>query len=78
MDVSDENLKLICERMKYFHCLNGETVFRFGDIGNNFYIILSGKVSILVPKKGIKVGGAGNVQNKATKELKRIKEQNEE
>ena len=28
--------------------------------------------------QGIKVGGAGNVQNKATKELKRIKEKNEE
>ena len=49
--MDDENSKLICERMRYHFCRAGETVFRYGDAGNNFYVILNGKVSVLVPKK---------------------------
>ena len=37
--------------MRYHFCHAGETVFRYGDTGNNFYVILKGKVSVLVPKK---------------------------
>ena len=44
--MDDENSKLICERMRYHFCRAGETVFRYGDTGNNFYVILNGKVSV--------------------------------
>lgn len=36
--------------MKYEYFDQGEKVFNYGDIGDKFYIILQGKVSVRVPK----------------------------
>ncbi|OMJ67726.1 hypothetical protein SteCoe_35030 [Stentor coeruleus] len=38
-----------CQSMKYEYFSNGETVFKFGDIGKYFYIILDGEVNEQVP-----------------------------
>ena len=39
----------ICQNMRYKMHKQGETVFKHGNRGNLFYIILKGKVSVNVP-----------------------------
>jgi len=40
-----------CKALKYEHFEKGETVFFQGDIGDKFYIIIKGKVSVLLHKE---------------------------
>ena len=35
--------------MKYFKCPEGSYVFKYGDIGDLYYIVLKGKVSVKTP-----------------------------
>ena len=36
-------------KFRFYHA--GETVMNFGDPGNEFFIIMKGEVSVLVPRK---------------------------
>jgi CRP-like cAMP-binding protein len=49
MDIED--YQLIAENMKFKHFDQGETIFKNGDFGNEFFIILKREVKVLVPKK---------------------------
>ncbi|CAD8128324.1 unnamed protein product [Paramecium sonneborni] len=52
----DEMLNLFRE-LQYIEVPARRTLFRLGDIGKNFYIILSGSVWVLVGKSGLQIGG---------------------
>lgn len=39
----------VCLELKHLSLKKGEYVFKYGDIGDSFYIILSGLVSIRIP-----------------------------
>ena len=43
-----------CRAMRFEVYERGEMVFNFGDIGDRFYTIIQGKVTVLVPSKTIK------------------------
>lgn len=49
--MSTENLMNICERMRYQYAPAGDILFKAGAMGETFYIILSGTVSVNVPIK---------------------------
>ena len=53
-DQKNKNLKLlkyISENIEYESFSNKRLIMRFGDLGNKFYIILNGLVSILIPAR---------------------------
>lgn len=50
MEITDDCLKMMCERMKFKFFSADETVFNYGDSGNLFYVILQGSVSVIVPE----------------------------
>jgi CRP-like cAMP-binding protein len=39
----------LVKAMRHEVCVKGETVFRYGDPPDKFYIILDGRVGVLVP-----------------------------
>lgn len=45
---------LCCRFLKYQHGDEGEYLFRYGDIGTRFYVIVQGKVAVEVPMRSIK------------------------
>lgn len=47
--MSEECIKIMCTQMQAQQFKAGECVFHYGDVGNLFYIILKGEVSVLVP-----------------------------
>ena len=49
--MNHQDLKYLCQELQYDFYYKGENVFRFGDHGSKFYIILQGKVEIMVPDK---------------------------
>ena len=53
--ISNEDLKFISERVFFQFVNGGQTVFKYGDMGDTFYIILKGEVSVIVPKKKQKI-----------------------
>jgi signal-transduction protein with cAMP-binding, CBS, and nucleotidyltransferase domain len=48
--MTKEDYQLICENMKFRFYTASETIMNYGDFGNEFFIILKGTVSVLVPK----------------------------
>ncbi|CAD8146973.1 unnamed protein product [Paramecium octaurelia] len=60
----DEMLNLFRE-LQYIAVPARRTLFRLGDIGKNFYIILSGAVWVLVGKSGLQNGGFTKEEKKA-------------
>lgn len=44
-----ETMQQLFNSLKYEDCLEGHTVFNYGDQGNTFYILLAGEVEIRVP-----------------------------
>jgi CRP-like cAMP-binding protein len=46
-----EDFRLIAEKLTFQFYDAGSTVFEYGDFGSQFYIILKGKTSVLVPMK---------------------------
>lgn len=53
-DLNNDDLQTVCQRLQIQEEPAGKEIFRYGYFGDSFYIILSGKVSVLVPKKKIK------------------------
>jgi hypothetical protein len=49
--MNKEDYRYICEHIKFQYCNIGDYVFHKGDFGNEFFIIIKGKVSVLVPKR---------------------------
>jgi len=47
----EQQFKFICQRMRFQFYQKGDVIFRYGDPGLLFYIILKGKVSVLMPRK---------------------------
>ena len=45
----EELLTLISTEMNYYFLEKDNTVFHIGDVGDNFYLIINGKVSVLIP-----------------------------
>lgn len=41
----------MCIELKYEYKKKGDIVFNFGDIGDKFYVILQGSVSVRIPNK---------------------------
>ena len=39
-----------CKQLKYRNYKEGEEIIRFGDVGDEFFIIMEGKVSVQTPK----------------------------
>ena len=46
-----EDTPMLCENMRFRYYKAGETIFEYGDYGDQFFIILKGTVSVLVPKQ---------------------------
>ena len=49
--IQRSDYKLLCENMRFRYYKAGETIFEYGDYGDQFFIILKGTVSVLVPKQ---------------------------
>ena len=47
--MKDKDIVEICYGLKYLQSSPGKTECRFGDLGETFYIILSGKCSVWLP-----------------------------
>ncbi|OMJ92526.1 hypothetical protein SteCoe_4656 [Stentor coeruleus] len=47
--------KTICKHLKYEFCDAGKYLFEYGSEGNKFYVILTGKVGIEIPKKDTEI-----------------------
>lgn len=45
---------ICCRYLKYEYCEQNNYLFKYGDIGTRFYIIISGKVAVEVPMKNNK------------------------
>lgn len=48
--INDDQLGKILQKMYYKFIPSGKDVFRYGDTGEQFYIIISGRVSVNIPK----------------------------
>ena len=48
---TQELLLNLCSGMRYQHLLKNSLMFKYGDNGDNFFIILHGSVSILIPNQ---------------------------
>ena len=48
--MGEELYELLMKKVRFEKYEAGETVCKYGEIGNTFYIILTGRVNILVPK----------------------------
>ena len=44
-------LKQISIKMNYEYYVKNTVIFKYGEKGNKFYIILKGKIGFLIPKK---------------------------
>ena len=57
--MSDADIKYIneyiCEHMRFERCMKGKSIIKYGDRGKKFYIILEGRVSVLVPPQKLTV-----------------------
>ena len=47
----EEKLKQISIKMNYEYYVKNTVIFKYGEKGNKFYIILKGKIGFLIPKK---------------------------
>jgi CRP-like cAMP-binding protein len=65
-NLNDEDLHTVCCQLEELELPAGKDVFKYGYYGDQFYIILSGQVSVLVPKKKTK-GKKENLQKKVIK-----------
>ena len=54
-DSTDEQLIKISNQLNYIYYPNNRVIFKFGEIGKSFYIILKGRINILVPKQKIEL-----------------------
>lgn len=52
-ELTGECFNRLYKELKYEFIEKRHTVFNLGDMGRNFYIIIQGKVSILLKKKGL-------------------------
>ena len=48
--VSKDSMKSIYKNIKYMKLEKHEKLFDYGDEGDNFYIILKGKVFVMIPR----------------------------
>ena len=42
-----------CKQLKYRNCKEGDEIIKYGDIGDEFFIIMDGKVSVQSPKTAV-------------------------
>jgi CRP-like cAMP-binding protein len=45
----NQDIIYLCQELQYEFFTKGETIFKYGEHGNKFYIVLNGKVDIMVP-----------------------------
>jgi hypothetical protein len=65
-DLNEEDLLTVCQQLEILELEAGKDVFKYGYYGDQFYIILSGQVSVLIPKKKQKGKGKdGETQKKS-------------
>ena len=72
--MSEDCNRIICEQMEFKFHEAGDLVFRYGDYGDLFYIILQGEVEVLIPsdsqkKKLHKSKEKAQNKKKKTKEM---------
>ena len=48
-NMMSQDIAYLCQELQYEYFMKGECVFKYGDHGTKFYIILKGKVEIMVP-----------------------------
>jgi len=53
-NIQGQDLVQICQEMKHAHYREGEAVFKQGEYGDKFYIILRGEVSVKIPDPKLK------------------------
>mmetsp|Transcript_34688 Transcript_34688/g.53180 ORF Transcript_34688/g.53180 Transcript_34688/m.53180 type:complete len:87 (-) Transcript_34688:3003-3263(-) len=51
IDISEEDLQFIAERLKFEFLGESDYVMNFGERGDKFYILIKGEVEILVPER---------------------------
>jgi CRP-like cAMP-binding protein len=49
-NIQGQDLLDVCKELKYAYCEENEYIFKIGDVGDKFYLILSGEVAITIPK----------------------------
>ncbi|KAM3143111.1 Cyclic nucleotide-binding domain-containing protein 2 [Paramecium bursaria] len=74
---SQDELCQLYKELTYTRLPARRTVFHYGDIGKNFYIILRGSVWVLVAKAGLS-DGQYDKQEKQSKKDKEVREQRDE
>lgn len=53
-DLQGQDLLQICQELKHEFYYAGEAVFKCGEYGEKFYIILKGKVAVKIPDPKLK------------------------
>lgn len=48
-NIISQDITYLCQELSYEYFTQGECVFKYGEHGAKFYIILQGKVEIMVP-----------------------------
>lgn len=47
--IEGNDILQVCQEIKYEYMSQGDYVFKFGDTGDKFYVILKGEVSVRIP-----------------------------
>jgi len=71
-ELDDKIHQLCCKVMTLEKCNKGQVVFDFGDSGDKFYIILKGKVSVMIPSKKSIVVNASEIKKLKRQEKQRM------
>ena len=53
-DIKAQDFPDIIQSLTWEHFHTGDEVFQFGDFGDKFYIILQGRVNVLIPSPNVK------------------------
>jgi capsule polysaccharide export protein KpsE/RkpR len=53
LDIKEQDLFKVVQKMEYKKCLAKETIFSIGEEGDNFYILVHGRVQLFLPNPEI-------------------------
>ena len=48
-NIQGQDLVQVCSELKHEYLAKGEAVFKYGDFGHKFYVVLTGEVAVKIP-----------------------------
>ena len=49
LKIEGQDIHQVCQELQYEYLHKGEAVFKYGEYGNKFYVILKGEVAVKIP-----------------------------